>query len=200
MSHLSVGGLPIPLPALPPERFGKAPREPDRTTVGAVGRSTPARRGRRELPSSWTIVAVLDRMEEVYEVLARLPMTNRPREYGNAMPTPIRESLALIDTFQLDASGELKVQQDEQNRVRRPATAAEIKRADEAMRWPGQYLSDKPEVAKAVQRGALWTVIGADQKKQCKKLGIRSRTFQRQKVHGLRIIAQGLIRDRVPVS
>ena len=152
------------------------------------------------LPSTWTAIHVLDRMEEAFQVLARMPMSTRPKAFGNTLPEYV------YDRFDLNAQqegGELERSMRQRNRVVIPPTPAEIGRMQEAIHWPSRFLSDKPEVARAVCMGALWAVQRADIVKRCAGIGIpehRIRWFLKRKMHGLNVIAIGLARARVPVS
>jgi hypothetical protein len=73
----------------------------------------------------------------------------------------------------------------------------------EAIEWPIRFLSDKPEVARAVCMGALWAVQRADIVRRCAGIGIpehRIRWFLKRKMHGLNVIAIGLILACEPVT
>ena len=56
--------------------------------LGAVGNSDLLRLTRRErrLPERWTLLHVMERLEEAFRTLARLPIATRPRGYVNSMP------------------------------------------------------------------------------------------------------------------
>jgi hypothetical protein len=55
--------------------------------LGALGEASlpPLARARR-VPNTWTFLHVMERMEEGFRVLGRLPMATRPRGYINSMP------------------------------------------------------------------------------------------------------------------
>lgn len=154
--------------------------------------------GPKGLPTTWSIVHVFDRMEEAYDTLRRLPMATRPRAYANSMPKDYRydfhEEVAQVET------GALADRQQERNRVRLGASAAQIRRMEEALHWPMSYLRDMPEVAQAVGLVAIWTVLKVDIDKACRRRRINKRALHRRQIHGLTIIAQELARIRVPVS
>jgi len=169
--------------------------------LGALGRTdTQPRRAARELPATWSLIHVLDRLEEAFVVLSGLPAHTRPREYGNAMPTPLQERMSFKDLIEMSASGELEQMQEDRNRVRLAATSAQVSRMDQALSWPVQYLSDRPELAKAVSLRALWAAMHADIRKRCERRGIDHDAFNRHWQEGVRIIAATLIARRVPVS
>jgi len=61
----------------------------DRTGIlGAIGPARlPSLTRARRVPESWSLVHVMERLEEAFRTLARLPMATRPRGYINSMPT-----------------------------------------------------------------------------------------------------------------
>lgn len=171
--------------------------------LGAIGRSETgrgARGGARELPSTWSMIHVLDRMEEAFEILAGMPMTTRPKQYGNAMPAIHHQRLSIKDQLDMMASGELEQMAEDRNRVRLAPTSAQVSRMDQALGWPFQYLSDRPELAKAVSLRALWAAMRVDIRKRCEGRRMDHDLFNRQWQEGTRIIAATLIARRVPVS
>jgi hypothetical protein len=169
---------------------------------GALGALAPRPAGlsierKRRLPDSWSVVHVLDRLEEAYEVLGRTPMTTRPRGYVSPMPKYAYEHSDLVAQVE---TGELDRLMRSANRVRLGATSAEIERMEQALRWCAIYLADKREVAEAVGLYAKWAAQNANISHRCRELGISKRTLYRRNMHGVHLIALGLTRDRVPVS
>jgi len=56
--------------------------------LGVVGQSGLALQGRaKTVPDRWSVIHVMDRMEEAFRILGRLPLPTRPRGYINSMPT-----------------------------------------------------------------------------------------------------------------
>jgi hypothetical protein len=168
--------------------------------LGASGRSAPMWPGlrRRTLPARWSVIAVMERMEEAFRTLARLPVAVRPRGYVNSMPFYLydRGDLnAQLETYELERMARLR------NRVRIPPSPAEIERMEEALRWPIAYLSgaEFQHVARAVNLGSLWAAFDADIDARLKRLKIARRVFNARKLQGLHIIARELARRRVPV-
>lgn len=154
--------------------------------------------GKRRIPEIWTPVHVLDRLEEAFSTLNRLPVTVRPTGYKSLMPAYAYEFTDLVGQSE---TGELERLAKERNRYRvRGATAAEVARMEQALTWAADYLGDAPEVARAVQLGALWAALNVDAGKALRKRRINARVFNRQKIHGMNVIALGLIRQHVPVS
>ena len=173
----------------------------DRTGIlGAVGISaaSPSLSRARRVPDRWSLIHVMERLEEAFRVLARLPIATRPRGYVNSMPFYVydRGDLnAQLETCELENMARLR------NRVRIPPSPGEIERMEEALRWPMAYLSGAEfhHVARAVNLGSLWAAFDADIDARLKRLRITRRTFNARKLQGLRIIARELVRLRVPV-
>jgi len=168
--------------------------------LGATGLSQPLgplARARR-VPEQWSLVHVMERLEEAFRILARLPIATRPRGYVNSMPYYVYDRADLnaqMETYELERMARLR------NRVRIPPSPAEIARMEEALRWPTTFLGG-PEfhhVARAVNLGSLWAAFDADIDTKVKRLKITRRTFNARKLQGLRIIARELIRRRIPV-
>ena len=152
----------------------------------------------RRVPDRWSVPYVMDRLEEGFRTLSRLPMAIRPRGYINAMPMYVYDRADLnsqLETHELERMANMR------NRVRIPPTPAEVGRMEEALHWPTDFLSG-PEyhhIARAVNLGSLWAAFDADVKKGLKRIKITARTFNARKIQGFRIIAQELIRRRTPV-
>jgi hypothetical protein len=168
--------------------------------LGAVGPpalALPLLRTRRA-PERWTLVHVMERMEEAFRTLARLPIATRPRGYINSMPFYVydRGDLnAQMETYELERMGRLR------NRVRIPPSPDEIARMEEALRWPAVYLAGAEfhHTARAVNLGSLWSAFNADVDAGLKRMKITRRAFNARKLHGLRIIVRELVRRRVAV-
>lgn len=168
--------------------------------LGALGPSVLAPLARvRTVPERWSLVHVMDRMEEAFRVLARLPLPTRPKGYINSMPIYLYDQGDLnsqLETYELERMAKIR------NRVRLPPSPAEIERTEQALGWPAAYLSGAEfhHVARAVNLGSLWAAFDVDVDKALKRVKITRRTFNARKLQGLRIIAIELIRRRVPVS
>ncbi len=169
--------------------------------LGAIGSREssllPLSRTRR-VPERWSLIHVMERMEEAFRILARMPTATRPRGYINSMPFYVydRGDLnAQMETRELERLAKVR------NRVRLPPSPAEIGRMEEALRWPAAYLAG-PEfhhVARAVNLGSLWAAFDTDVDKALKRMKITRRTFNARKLQGLQIIARELVRRRVPI-
>ncbi len=167
--------------------------------LGAIGQAEPAPLMRnRTVPDRWSFLHVMERMEEGFRVLSRLPMPTRPRGYINSMPVYLydRGDLnAQLETHELERMARMR------NYVRIPPAPAEIARMEEALHWPSAYLGG-PEfhhVARAVNLGALWAAFEVDIDLAVKRIKVTRRTFNMRKLQGFRIIASELIRHRVLV-
>jgi hypothetical protein len=172
--------------------------------LGAMGRTETGRgaRGgaRAVLPERWTQIHVWDRLEEGYEVLAGMPTATRPKAYGSAWPTVQKERLSIYDQIQMLGTGEIEQMHEDRNRVRMAATSAQVTRMEQALRWPFEYLSDRPEMAKAINLRAMWAVMRVDIRKRCQRRGIDHDEFNRQWQQGLGVITASLIARKVPIS
>lgn len=171
--------------------------------LGAIGRSETSllsRRSAREVPAQWTPIHTLDRLEEAFLVLANQPAASGPKQYGNGMPTVVQERLTNKDWIDLYESGELDKIHEDRNRVRIPATAAQVTRMEQALRWPFEYLGDQPAAARALSQRALWAALKFDVRRRCEHLGISHKSFNLLWQEGLRVVTMKLIARKVPVS
>ncbi|HET8918107.1 MAG TPA: hypothetical protein VFN27_00335 [Xanthobacteraceae bacterium] len=167
--------------------------------LGALGIAAPAPLARaRDVPERWTFLFVMERMEEGFRILSRLPLPTRPKGYINSMPIYLYDQGDLnsqLETYELDRLARTR------NRVRILPSPAEIARMEEALHWPAAFLSGAEfhHLARAVNLGALWAAFEVDIDKALKRIKLTRRTFNARKLHGLRIIERELIRRRVPV-
>ena len=168
--------------------------------LGALGPAVLAPLTRaRTVPERWSLLHVMDRMEEAFRVLSRLPLPTRPKGYINSMPIYLYDQGDLnsqLETYELERMAKIR------NRVRLPPSPAEIARAEQALHWPAAYLSGAEfhHVARAVNLGALWAAFDIDVDKALKRIKVTRRTFNARNLQGLRIITIELIRRRVPVA
>ena len=82
----------------------------------------------RTVPERWSLVHVMDRMEEAFRMLSRLPLPTRPSGYINSMPIYLYDQGDLnsqLETYELERMAKIR------NRVRMPPSPAEIARMDE---------------------------------------------------------------------
>ena len=167
--------------------------------LGALGSSAPQTLLRaRRVPDRWSVIFVMERLEEAFRILARLPIATRPRGYINSMPFHLYERgdlNAQIETYELERMAQLR------NRVRIPPAPAEIARMEESLHWPTAFLSG-PEfhhVARAVNLGSLWAAFDVNIDERLKRMKITRRAFNARKLQGLRVITGELIRRHVPL-
>jgi len=167
--------------------------------LGAIGPAAalPVRRA-RSVPEQWSIPHVMERLEEGFRILSRLPMATRPRGYINSMPVHMydRGDLnAQLETHELERMARVR------NRFRIPPTPAEVERMEQALYWPAAYLSGAEfhHTARAVNLGSLWAAFDVDVDERLKRIKITRRIFNARMLQGLRIITRELIRCRVPV-
>jgi hypothetical protein len=109
--------------------------------LGAIGIAGPAPLSRaREVPERWTFLFVMERMEEGFRILSRLPLPIRPKGYINSMPIYLHDQADLnsqLETYELERPARTR------NRVRILPSPAEIERMEEALYWPSAYLSGR---------------------------------------------------------
>lgn len=167
--------------------------------LGVIGVAAPAPLARaRNVPDRWSFIFVMERMEEGFRILSRLPLPTRPRGYINSMPTYLHDQSDInsqLETYEIEQMARIR------NRVRILPTPAEIARMEEALHWPAAFLSgrDFHHLARAVNLGSLWAAFDVDIDKALKRIKLTRRTFVARKLQGLRIIEAQLIRRRVPV-
>jgi hypothetical protein len=169
--------------------------------LGAMGRSETGRgaRGAREIPERWSIIHVLDRLEEGFHIMSMMPAATKPKSYGSAWPQTVQEKIPLIVLAEIGGD-EMETRQEEQNRVRLAPSSTQVTRMEQALRWPFEYLSDRPELAKAISLKAMWSAMRTDIRKKCQRRGLDHDEFNRRWQEGLRIITAALIVRKVPVS
>ncbi len=167
--------------------------------LGAIGITGPAPLSRaRHVPERWTFLFVMERMEEGFRILSRLPLPTRPKGYVNSMPIYLHDQADLnsqLETYELERLARSR------NRVRILPSPAEIERCEEALHWPCAFLSGAEfhHLGRAVNLGALWGAFDIGVDKALKRIKLARRIFIARKLHGLRIIERELIRRRVPV-
>jgi hypothetical protein len=91
------------------------------------------------MTASWTRKAVMERLEEAIRLVHCTAGRVGPRGYGTSMPE--HEYSALDLWYQaMQSAAELEAGRKARNRPRVGATADEITLADEALRWPAQFV------------------------------------------------------------
>jgi hypothetical protein len=176
--------------------------------LGAIGWSEKPLRSIRdslEIPDSWNEVHVLDRMKEAFEILAMDPAATRPKAYGSAWPgyMPMTESELTGIKNEIFREGGLQALAEweaERNRTKHVPSTAEITRRDQALRWPFEYLRDRPELAWAFSQHSQWEAMGGNIRRRCAQNRVDYREFSKNWQEGLRIITVMLTARHIPVS
>lgn len=141
--------------------------------------------------SMWTIELVEARIEEAFRTLARSGGGRTgPREFGNAMPTPIRTYADMVNQ-----TGNKSLRRSMERLARREGapTSAEVERMYEALYWATKYLrNDYPDLAMFANYGGMWKAWGSNITKRCQELGIHRQVFYRDRKIAILKIAEGL--------
>jgi len=132
-----------------------------------------------------------------FEVLLRLPITTRPRAYGNSMPAYMHDFADLV--AQEEGVRELTRARKRLLYRNRGATAQEVAQMEEALAWPLKHLKDDADAARAALCAAFWKAINADYDRRVARVGVSRRKFFRHGKRGLEGIVAGLVRERVVV-
>ena len=145
-----------------------------------------------EIADEWDHELVGARLIEAASTVRQMPMRVWPKEFGVAWPefeamTPAELHAFKTDLLQTSGPAALAAWEREQNRVRIPPSGQLIERADQALAWMPKYLGQDRETAQAVGFWASKTYdIGQEEIPPFVRAGLRE-------------IARGLRRDRVPV-
>ena len=126
----------------------------------------------------------MERLEEAFRTLSRVPVSTRPSGFFNSMPVHVydRGDLnAQLETHELERMARIR------NRVRIPPSPGEIGRMEQALHWPTAYLSGAEfhHIARAVNLGSLWSAFDVDIDERLKRFKITRRTFNARKLQGL---------------
>jgi hypothetical protein len=158
----------------------RAEREEERAATEAV-------RGEK-----WTPELVEARFEEAYKTLFRSAISGvRPREFGNGMPTPVRQMADLVAQ-----AGNKSLRNAIAHRFKGVPSQEEVRRAEDTLGWAMDYLSDQhPDLSGFLQLGAMWRAWGAKITKKCADIGVQRQTFYRDRKEAVQLIVEGLIRD-----
>jgi hypothetical protein len=126
----------------------------------------------------------MERMEEGFRILSRLPLPTRPKGYVNSRPIYLYDQADLnsqLETYELERLARMR------NRVRILPSPAEIARMEEALHWPAAFLSgvEFHHLARAVNLGALWAAFDVDLDRAIKRIKLTRRTFNARKLLSL---------------
>lgn len=146
----------------------------------------------RSTDQIWNHRLVGNRLIEAARTVERMPPAYKsPKEFGGIWPVFNAMTFAELTAFKNDllateGEGALKAWEREQNRTRTPPSGREIERADEALGWGPRYLGHDKDLAKIVGFWAYRTYNPEDEIPGPVRAGLRD-------------IARGLRKDRVPV-
>lgn len=145
----------------------------------------------------WTPQLVEERLTEAYETLFRASVGGVfPREFGNAMPVPIKQMSDLVAQ-----AGNKSLRNAIAHRFKGTPSTEEVKRAEDALAWALTYLRDEhPDLAGFLNLGAMWRAWGAKISKKCADIGVHRQVFYRDRKEAIALIVEGLIKDgRAPI-
>lgn len=141
---------------------------------------------------TWTEELVEARMIEAYQTLFRSSVGGVfPREFGNGMPTPIRQMSDLVAQ-----AGNKSLRNAIAHRFKGSPSTDEVRRMNDALEWGMTYLRDEhPDLAGFLNIGAMWKAWGAKIGKKCADMGVHRQVFYRDRKAAVKLIVEGLKRD-----
>lgn len=143
---------------------------------------------------AWTEDLVEARVEEAFRTLFRATAGGiGPREFGNGMPTPIRQ---MADLVAQAGNKSLRRAAGRLLRDRGPPSNDEVTRMNDTLLWASRYLINEPEdLGRFINLNGFWKAADARITKKCEALGIKRQQFYRDKKSAVQKIMAGLIRD-----
>jgi hypothetical protein len=149
-----------------------------------------------QLPPLWNGPHVGLRITEGFLTFRALPLGDK----GGAASTWPPYLYEFDDLVEQHKQGELERTMAQQNRTRVSPSVREITRAIEVCYWPMKYLGAlHPQLCEAVNAVALAHSLDRDAGWVTRKRGGFADTWRQRHDRGCEIIADGLIRQRVPV-
>jgi hypothetical protein len=151
------------------------------------------------VPPVWDGPHVGRRLIEAFKTLARLPMSNGPREFGSFWPEMLRE------WFDENSQQGADLQQREEairaaNRARIMPSAEDVSRMKQAISWPGHYLGvTRSQLARTVGFLAMWRARERETEWIARRLRLHRSILRSRNRAGLDLIAAGLRHDAVAV-
>jgi hypothetical protein len=150
---------------------------------------------KRPVPEAWTTEYVAFRLIEGFETLAKLPSGKTlPKAFGNGWPAIVRSYADAVG-----AEPERDKTEFVFEKARARASADEITRMDEALRWPMTYLRGRPGPATAL---SVWAFCRAQEwsiSRELKKRGMARSTFERRRDVALLFVKRGLVKDQIAI-
>lgn len=140
----------------------------------------------------WTEDLVEARLEEAYRTLFRSSVGGVfPREFGNGMPTPIKQMQDLVAQ-----AGNKSLRNAIAHRFKGVPSTDEVRRAEDALSWALTYLREEhPDLAGFVNLSAMWKAWGSKITAKCKSMGVHRQVFYRDRKEALKLIVAGLQKD-----
>jgi hypothetical protein len=154
---------------------------------------------REELPviSGWSAAYVGVRLIEAFRTLSRLPPDRGPKQFGTALPMPVRDFSDLVD----EGKGDGNIAERTALKVKITPSAKEYAKMEQALYWVPRFLKHNAELGQVVNHWAMWRCFAKDIAKKVEVVydGDIGR-FDRLKYEGLTLIAMGLARSREMVG
>lgn len=143
---------------------------------------------------TWTEEMVEARIDEAFKTLFRASAGRTgPREFGNAMPTPVRQ---MSDMVNQAGNKSLRRAMIRMRESLGPPTGPEVQRMEDALSWSMSYLRDEhSDLATFLNMGSMWKAWGASVTKKCHDLGVHRQEYYRDRKAAVRKILEGLTRD-----
>lgn len=143
---------------------------------------------------TWTVDIVEARIEEAYRTLFRSAGGRvGPREFGNAMPEPVRQMSDLISQA---GNKSLRRAMERMRNNQGPPSTDEVRRMDDALSWTVTYLREEHvDLAMFVNMGGMWKAWGAKITKKCQEHGFHRQVFYRDRRKAIETIVAGLIKS-----
>lgn len=150
---------------------------------------------RRVLPEVWSTEFVAFRLIEAFQTLRKIPSGKLlPKAFGNGWPAIVR---SYADAVGAEPMREAKEFVFESAKAR--ASADEITRMDEALRWPLTYLRGKPNQATALSVWAFCKAYELSISRELKRRSMPRATFDRRRDAALLVIKRGLVGDEIAI-
>ena len=150
-----------------------------------------------EIPLVWWSPRYIGvRLIEAHRVLILFPRHQGPKEFGTALPPPLKEFSDIVD----EGKGDGEEANRAPPRVRETPSARDIQRMEQAIQWAPRYLYHDAEISGCTLWWARWTAEGRDVYRLANDCAAGQwEKFDEYKREGLRLIARGLNRAREAV-
>lgn len=152
------------------------------------------------IPRKWTPEHAGLRLCEAFAVYVVLPKVRGPKMPGNSWPAYVQEEFE--DRVAQEQQGETEKQErrrETERRWRQPPTPAEVSAMERVMEWLHPAFGEDDHTRRRVVAWALAKASDQDMHDLCRRRRWSYATFQRQKHHGLKMLAAWLRRTGVKV-